>query len=170
MEEENETLRTHREKSLAHLYLNQEAVSSVVNDVGFSNQLFVEPGNMASKMPSVPDFKIDDPSSRNVKHIDEKYGIQDSGLSSTMVSVFLSMLVAVIVWHAEEPCRPLVVAVFMVACGSLKSVVHSLITRNGGRGLDVLLLFGLNWFILGILTSPAFPLFRLSQQSSVTVS
>ena len=170
MEEENETLRTHREKSLTHLYLDQEAVSSVVNKVGFSNQLFAEHRNTASKMPSVRDFKLDDPGSCNVKHIDEKYEIQDSGLSSTMVSVFLSMLVAVIVWHAEEPCGPLVVAVFMVACGSLKSVVHSLITRNGGRGLDVLLLFGLNWFILGILTSPAFPLFRLFQQSSVTVS
>jgi hypothetical protein len=114
---------------------------------------------MAPESASRHPPKLDDPVSHSMRRIDEIYVTDDSGLSSTLFSVFLSMLVAVIVWHAKEPCGPLVIAVFMVACGSLQSVVQSLITVNSRGGLGVLLLFGLNWFLIGILTSPMFPLF-----------
>lgn len=90
-----------------------------------------------------------------------RYEGRGAALSSSMFSFFLSLLVGAIAWQAQDPCIPLVVAVFMVVCMSLKTVAQFLLSIYNGPGFDAVALLSFNWFILGTLAYPVLP--RLAQ-------
>jgi hypothetical protein len=75
-----------------------------------------------------------------------------------------------IVWEAEDPCMPLVVALFTVVGMSLKSVVEFFFTIKNKPASDAVALLSFNCFILGMLTYPAMPIVaRMLAPVSVTI-
>ncbi|KAI9092328.1 hypothetical protein K1719_027828 [Acacia pycnantha] len=103
------------------------------------------------------------------------YYRRDAALSQSLFSAFLSLVVGMIVWEAEDPCMPLVVALFTVVGMSLRSVVQFFSTIKNKPASDAVALLSLNWFILGTLTYPTLPtvgrilsptLFRLLDQTT----
>ncbi|KAF6168927.1 hypothetical protein GIB67_038424 [Kingdonia uniflora] len=86
--------------------------------------------------------------------LDEKRGV---AMSQSLFSAVLSLLVGIIIWEAEDPCMPLVVALFSVVGMSLKSVVQFFSTIENKPASDAVALLSFNWFILGTLTYPTLP-------------
>ncbi|XP_075641103.1 uncharacterized protein LOC142612824 isoform X2 [Castanea sativa] len=82
---------------------------------------------------------------------------REVALSQSLFSAVLSLLVGMIVWEAEDPCMPLVVALFTVVGMSLKSVVQFFFTIKNKPASDAVALLSFNLFILGMLTYPALP-------------
>lgn len=80
-------------------------------------------------------------------------------LSQSVFSALLSLVVGVTVWEAEDPCMPLVLALFAVVGMSLKSVVQFFSTIRNKPASDAVALLSFNWFILGTLTYPTLPRF-----------
>lgn len=78
-------------------------------------------------------------------------------LSHSLFSSILSLVVGMIIWKAEDPCMPLVAALFTVVGMSLYSVVQFFSTIRNKPASDAVALLSINWFILGTLTSPALP-------------
>lgn len=78
-------------------------------------------------------------------------------LSRSLFSSILSLIVGMIIWEAEDPCMPLVAALFIVVGMSLNSVVQFFATIKNKPASDAVALLSINWFILGTLTSPALP-------------
>ncbi|XP_071693842.1 uncharacterized protein [Rutidosis leptorrhynchoides] len=77
--------------------------------------------------------------------------------SQSLFSAILSVLVGMIIWEAQDPCMPLVTALFMVVGMSLKSVVQFFFTIKNKPASDAVALLSLNWFILGTLSYPTLP-------------
>ncbi|KAJ8774075.1 hypothetical protein K2173_009506 [Erythroxylum novogranatense] len=77
--------------------------------------------------------------------------------SQSLFSAVLSLLVGMIIWEAEDPCVPLVVALFGVVVMSLQSVVQLFSNMRNRPASDAVVLLSLNWFILGALTYPTLP-------------
>lgn len=95
--------------------------------------------------------------SRNL-YVDEVLGQRrDIALSRSLFSAVLSLLVGVIIWEAEDPCMPLVLALFTVVGMSLTSVVQFFSTIKNKPASDAVALLSFNWFILGTLTYPTLP-------------
>ncbi|XP_044465194.1 uncharacterized protein LOC123195508 isoform X2 [Mangifera indica] len=88
------------------------------------------------------------------KVLDQRRGV---ALSQSLFSAVLSLLVGMIIWEAEDPCMPLVVALFTVVGMSLKSVVQFFSTIKNKPASDAVALLSFNWFILGTLTYPTLP-------------
>ncbi|RDX99633.1 hypothetical protein CR513_17293, partial [Mucuna pruriens] len=82
---------------------------------------------------------------------------RDVALSQSLFSAVMSLMVIVTVWEAEDPCMPLVVALFTVVGMSLKSVVQFFSTIRNKPASDAVALLSFNWFILGTLTYPTLP-------------
>ncbi|XVE57270.1 hypothetical protein DITRI_Ditri04bG0078100 [Diplodiscus trichospermus] len=82
---------------------------------------------------------------------------REIALSQTLFSAVLSLLVAIIIWEAEDPCMPLVVALFTVVGMSLKSVILFFFTIKNKPASDAVALLSFNWFILGTLSYPTLP-------------
>ncbi|XP_015575106.1 uncharacterized protein LOC8280126 isoform X2 [Ricinus communis] len=82
---------------------------------------------------------------------------RDAAVFQSLFSAVLTLLVGTIIWKAEDPCMPLVVALFAVVGMSLKSVVQFFSTIKNKPASDAVALLSLNWFILGTLTYPALP-------------
>lgn len=82
---------------------------------------------------------------------------REVALSQSLFSAVLSLLVGMIIWEAEDPCIPLVVALFIVVGMSLKSVVEFFSTIKNKPASDAVALLSFNCFILGMLTYPALP-------------
>lgn len=82
---------------------------------------------------------------------------QEVAMSQSVFSAVLSLLVGMIVWEAEDPCMPLVLALFIVVGISLKSVVQFFSTIHNKPASDAVALLSFNWFILGTLTYPTLP-------------
>ncbi|RZC30092.1 hypothetical protein D0Y65_001621 [Glycine soja] len=82
---------------------------------------------------------------------------RDVALSQSLFSAIMSLVVGVTVWEAEDPCTPLVVALFAVVGMSLKSVVQFFSTIRNKPASDAVALLSFNWFILGTLTYPTLP-------------
>ncbi|XP_072989274.1 uncharacterized protein [Typha latifolia] len=78
-------------------------------------------------------------------------------LSRSLFSAGLSLVVGMTVWEAENPCPPLVAALFFVVGMSLCSVVHFFATLKNRPASDAVALLSLNCFILGTITSPTLP-------------
>ncbi|KAB2626232.1 hypothetical protein D8674_017892 [Pyrus ussuriensis x Pyrus communis] len=85
---------------------------------------------------------------------DHRRGI---AVKQTLFSPALSLVVGMIVWQAEDPCMPLIVALFSVVGMSLKSVVQFFSTIKNKPASDAVALLSFNWFILGTLTYPTLP-------------
>lgn len=82
---------------------------------------------------------------------------REVAMSQSLFSAVLSLLVGMIIWEAEDPCLPLVVALFTVVGMSLKSVVELFSTIKNKPASDAVALLSFNWFVLGMLTYPALP-------------
>ncbi|CAK7357260.1 unnamed protein product [Dovyalis caffra] len=95
--------------------------------------------------------------SRNLDTIEALEHRRDAALSQSLFSAVLSLLVGMIIWEAEDPCMPLVVALFTVVGMSLKSVVQFFSTVKNKPASDAVALLSINWFILGTLTYPTLP-------------
>ena len=78
-------------------------------------------------------------------------------LSRSLFSSIMSLIVGMIIWEAEDPCMPLVAALFIVVGMSLNSVVQFFSTIKNKPASDAVALLSINWFILGTLTSPSLP-------------
>lgn len=83
---------------------------------------------------------------------------RSEAVQRSLFSAVLSILVGIIIWEAEDPCMPLVVALFTVVGMSLLSVVQFFSTIENKPASDAVALLSFNWFILGTLTYPTLPL------------
>ncbi|XP_078441826.1 coiled-coil protein isoform X2 [Wolffia australiana] len=72
-------------------------------------------------------------------------------------SVVLSVVVGMIAWEADDPCVPLVAALFTVVGLSLASVIQFFSAIRNRPAADAVALLSFNWFVLGALTSPSLP-------------
>ncbi|XP_038726082.1 uncharacterized protein LOC120017086 [Tripterygium wilfordii] len=96
------------------------------------------------------------------RNLDTDYDLHQRravALSQSLFSAVLSLLVGIVIWHAEDPCMPLVVALFTIVGMSLKSVVQFFSTINNKPASDAVALLSFNCFILGTLTYPTLPRF-----------
>lgn len=82
---------------------------------------------------------------------------REVAMSQSIFSAFLSFSVGMIIWKAEDPCMPLIVALFTVVGMSLKSVVQFFSTIKNKPASDAVALLSFNWFLLGTLTYPTLP-------------
>lgn len=82
---------------------------------------------------------------------------REVALSQSLFSAIFSLLVGLIIWAAEDPCFPLVMALFAVVFLSLRSVVQFFSTIRNRPASDAVALLSFNWFILGALACPTFP-------------
>ncbi|KAH7854634.1 hypothetical protein Vadar_016184 [Vaccinium darrowii] len=82
----------------------------------------------------------------------------------SLFSAVLSLVVGVIIWEAEDPCMPLVVALFTVVGMSLRSVRQFFSTVNNKPVSDAVALLSFNCFILGTLSYPTLP--RIAHMST----
>ncbi len=57
----------------------------------------------------------------------------------------------------QDPCTPLVIALFTVVGVSLANVVRFLSKIQSHQGFIAVALLSLNWFVLGTLAHPALP-------------
>jgi len=76
----------------------------------------------------------------------------------SLFSLGMSLAVGAVAWSADAPCLPLLAGLFAVVGVSMRSV--SRLRRAGDRAGpagDAVVLLGLNWFLLGLLTSPMLP-------------
>ncbi|KAJ0779701.1 hypothetical protein HanPI659440_Chr06g0229421 [Helianthus annuus] len=91
-------------------------------------------------------------------YLDSIFGQRrEVAVSQSLFSAMLSLLVGMVIWEAQDPCMPLVTALFMVVGMSLKSVVQLFSTIKNKPASDAVALLSLNWFILGTLTYPTLP-------------
>lgn len=86
--------------------------------------------------------------------LDQRRGI---AILQSLFSAILSLLVGMVIWEAEEPCMPLVVALYSVVGMSLNGVVQFFSTIKNRPASDVVALMSFNWFMLGTLTYPTLP-------------
>ncbi|CAL0314231.1 unnamed protein product [Lupinus luteus] len=82
---------------------------------------------------------------------------RDIAISQSLFSAIMSLIVGMTIWEAEDPCMPLVVALFAVVGMSLKSVVQFFFTIKNKPASDAVALLSFNCFILGTLTYPSLP-------------
>ncbi|KAF8646814.1 hypothetical protein HU200_065613 [Digitaria exilis] len=71
----------------------------------------------------------------------------------SVFSVGMSVAVGGVAWSADAACLPLLAGLFAVVGVSMRSVSR----LRRGRGADAVALLSLNWFLLGLLTSPMLP-------------
>lgn len=83
---------------------------------------------------------------------------RELALSQSLFSAILSLVVGMIVWEAEDPCVPLVAALFTVVAMSLMNVVQFFATIDNKPASDAVALLSFNWFILGTLAYPTLPM------------
>lgn len=89
---------------------------------------------------------------------------REIAILQSLFSAVLSLIVGMIIWEAEDPCMPLVVALFTVVGMSLKSVIQFFSTINNKPVSDAVALLSFNCFILGTLTYPILP--RIAHMST----
>ncbi|CAK8540198.1 unnamed protein product [Lathyrus sativus] len=82
---------------------------------------------------------------------------REVAISRSIFSAILSLIVGVTVWEADDPCMPLVIALFAVVGMSLKSVLQFFFSIRNKPASDAVALLSFNWFILGTLTYPTLP-------------
>ncbi|KAF8033453.1 hypothetical protein BT93_D2153 [Corymbia citriodora subsp. variegata] len=82
---------------------------------------------------------------------------REVALKQSLFSSVLSFMVGMTIWEAEDPCMPLVMALFIVVGMSLVSVVQFFSTIKNKPASDAVALLSLNWFILGTLSYPTLP-------------
>ncbi|KAI3453918.1 hypothetical protein Pfo_010581 [Paulownia fortunei] len=82
---------------------------------------------------------------------------REVALSRSLFSAVLSLVVGLVVWEAEDPCMPLVVALLTVVTMSLMSVLQLFTRIEHNPASDAVALLSFNWFILGTLAYPMLP-------------
>ncbi|KAJ1287173.1 hypothetical protein BS78_03G409900 [Paspalum vaginatum] len=69
----------------------------------------------------------------------------------SLFSLGMSLAVGAVAWSADAPCLPLLAGLFAVVAVSMRSVSRL------RRAADAVAMLSLNWFLLGVLTSPMLP-------------
>ena len=102
-----------------------------------------------------------EPISKDIEEVSEVSEVlnhhRDVAISQSIFSAVLSLIVGVTVWEADDPCMPLILALFAVVGMSLKSVVQFFFSIKNKPASDAVALLSFNWFILGTLTYPTLP-------------
>lgn len=76
----------------------------------------------------------------------------------SLFSLGMSLAVGAIVWSSDAPCLPLLTGLFAVVGMSMCSVARFFRSALRSRpASDAVALLSLNWFLLGVLTSPMLP-------------
>ncbi|GFY95210.1 hypothetical protein Acr_10g0005950 [Actinidia rufa] len=75
----------------------------------------------------------------------------------SLFSAVLSFVVGMVIWEAEDPCTPLVVALFIVVAVSLKSVIQFFSSIKNKPASDAVALLSFNCCILGAVSYPTLP-------------
>ncbi|XVF13787.1 hypothetical protein REPUB_Repub08aG0237700 [Reevesia pubescens] len=138
--------------SIQELMMNREVwEEKSKSNTGLFNFLKAGPAPSGSMQPFTPSV---------IPNLDVNDVLQqrrEIALSQTLFSAILSLLVGMIVWEAEDPCMPLVVALFTVVGMSLKSVIQFFFTIKNKPASDAVAFLSFNWFILGTLSYPTLP-------------
>lgn len=139
---------------LALQSLLQKEIQEDESKVKPAMQHFVKDGTKSS--PTVISYKSASISKHsNVDDILDHR--REVAFSQSLFSAILSLLVGTVIWKAEDPCMPLVVALFSVVGVSLKSVVQFFSIIKNKPASDAVALLSFSWFILGTLTYPTLP-------------
>jgi len=89
---------------------------------------------------------------------DEQQAAQVAARRRSLFSLGMSLAVGAVAWSADAPCLPLLAGLFAVVGVSMRTVSRCCAAlRRGGPAADAVALLGLNWFLLGVLTSPMLP-------------
>lgn len=114
---------------------------------------------LESRMTSSGDFSFPSGSFSEKQKAKAEIIYQWKGVAlvQSTFSAFLSLIVGMIAWEAQDPCIPLVIALFIVVGMSLRSVVQYFSRIQNRPGSDAIALLSVNWFILGTLASPTLP-------------
>lgn len=76
----------------------------------------------------------------------------------SLFSLAMSLAVGGVAWSADAPCLPLLAGLFAVVRVSMRIVSWwCAALRRGGLTANAMALLSLNWFLLGVLTSPMLP-------------
>ncbi|XP_057479504.1 uncharacterized protein LOC130766823 isoform X1 [Actinidia eriantha] len=95
--------------------------------------------------------------SRNLD-VDEVLKLQrEVAVLQSLFSAVLSFVVGMVIWEAEDPCTPLVVALFIVVAVSLKSVVQFFSTIKNKPASNAVALLSFNCCIRGAVSYPTLP-------------
>jgi len=89
---------------------------------------------------------------------DEQQAAKVAARRRSLFSLGMSLAVGAVAWSADAPCLPLLAGLFAVVGVSMRTVSRCCAAlRTGGPAADAVALLGLNWFLLGVLTSPMLP-------------
>ena len=89
---------------------------------------------------------------------DEQQAAKVAARRRSLFSLGMSLAVGAVAWSADAPCLPLLAGLFAVVGVSMRTVSRCCAAlRRGGPAADAVALLGLNWFLLGVLTSPMLP-------------
>ncbi|XP_039850866.1 uncharacterized protein LOC120709321 [Panicum virgatum] len=89
---------------------------------------------------------------------DEQQAAQVAARRRSLFSLGMSLAVGAVAWSADAPCLPLLAGLFAVVGVSMRTVSRCCAAlRTGGPAAEAVALLGLNWFLLGVLTSPMLP-------------
>eukprot|EP00249_Psilotum_nudum_P011397 c23147_g1_i2 orf=526-1464(+) len=152
------------------LQLQQNRLSKAIHEMGVGEKnINCKVGRQDShsrfKNPSGKVVRMDQPAPMNEEALLHWRGV---ALASSIFSASLALLVAMVAWEAEDPCMPLVVALFIVVCVSLKSVMHLFLGVDKRPGFDAVALLSFNSFIMGTLAFPALPIVAKSITPALT--
>ncbi|XP_051137418.1 uncharacterized protein LOC127255745 [Andrographis paniculata] len=78
-------------------------------------------------------------------------------LSRSLFSLTLWLGVGAVMWQSQEPCIPLMAALFSVVAMSLMSAVRFFSAFEHKPALDAAVLLSFNWFLVGTLAYPMLP-------------
>lgn len=133
-----------------------EGIPLIIEDILLQGDPFGDANQVKSRKPA-PVCCTQQKNSMNSVANDTLERQRVVALSRSLFSSILSLIVGMIIWEAEDPCMPLVAALFTVVGMSLNSVVQFFSTIKNKPASDAVALLSINWFILGTLTSPALP-------------
>ncbi|RLN25130.1 uncharacterized protein C2845_PM07G35530 [Panicum miliaceum] len=89
---------------------------------------------------------------------DEQQAAKVAARRRSLFSLGMSLAVGAVAWSADAPCLPLLAGLFAVVGVSMRTVSRCCAAlRRGGPAADAVALLSLNWFLLGVLTSPMLP-------------
>lgn len=165
LKDESQRLKEVRGKSIWS-YLDQDDMD---NDSYVTGKSTWQPD--CNKKQAITDIHNDDvlkegskfygPSQLYITRVISKEGIlarqREIAVSRSLFSVLLSLVVGIIVWEAEDPCMPLVIALSVVVTMSLLSALQLLTRVEHKPASESVALLSINWFILGTLAYPMLP-------------
>ncbi|XP_047325063.1 uncharacterized protein LOC124928857 [Impatiens glandulifera] len=117
--------------------------------------------NKHIQIEDVEKHEDDNLANQNMKWEAEICQMREGALRQTIFGALMCPLVGMIIWESEDPCMPLVVALYAVVGMSLSSVIQLFLTvdkmKPAALASDAVAMLSFNCFILGTLTYPTLP-------------